>query len=183
MKKAETYKRLLAGLIDLLIWIAAMIGFSMINSPLSSWSALISYLLFGGLFFPLYMVGSSFLFRGMSLGKRIMSIQATDKSSHNRLTFSQAMKRDWFLVLVGIVYVVQQSWSIINRFDYFHAVINEDWAKIGGFMSGPSLGGITLSLVWWSPFIWLGLEVISTAANPDRESIQDRSSSSITIKK
>lgn len=183
MKKAETYKRLLAGLIDLLIWIAALIGFSMINSPLSSWPSLITYILFGGLFFPIYMVGSSYMFRGMTLGKRIMSIQAIDKSSNEKLTFKQAMIRDWLLVVVGILYVTLQSWSVINGFDYFNAIINEDWTKIGGFISGPTLGGIMSSLVWWSPPIWFGLEVISTAANPDKESVQDRSSSSLTVKK
>lgn len=129
------------------------------------------------------MVVSSYMFRGMSFGKRIMSIQAVDKSSNEKLTFKQAMKRDWLPLVVGILYVTQQSWSVFNGFDYFNAIINEDWSKIGGFISEPTLRGLTSSLVWWSPPIWFGFEVISTATNPNKESIQDRSSSSLTVNK
>ncbi len=110
-----------------------------------------------------------------------MSIRIIDKTTNQKLGVKQALKREWLLVGVGILYITQQSWTITVGFDHFNAIINENWREARGFMAPSTLGGFVSKIVWWTPFIWFGLEVISTVSNPERESIQDRSSSSLTI--
>jgi uncharacterized RDD family membrane protein YckC len=180
MGKAEISERLFAAIIDLILWgiviaimnvIVVVMSYTFQSLIWPQYVFFILNILTIGLFLPCYLIFCSASKHGMTIGKRFMSIRVVDKTTYDKITFTQALKRDWLLVAIGSIYVVQRIVFLIVAMNYDGR----------GLLATSSFGYWLATAIHSAPFLWFVLEVVSTAANPEKESVQDRSTSSLTV--
>ena len=172
-------KRLIAGIIDLVILYLVIFLINSLTSIFYNWITFISSIIVTGLFYPFYLILCNLKFK-KTIGKAIVNIKVINNGLETELNFRQLVKRDSIVLIVGLIYIFYQSYYLVVAWDFYAPMLNGHPELMPGFLVPSKFYQTLQTIVSWTPIAWLFLELISSLGNPNRLAIPDRLSNTIT---
>ena len=156
------WKRLLAGIIDGLVFIPIFIIEEIFSDINSKW-VFIGFEFFYAICWMLYVVVGHGKY-GQTVGKKAMKIKVFDLTEKNLISYKRAFFREsiWFLASIsGVIYMIISTQNV--------PVINED-AKEKYY---------TIAL--FTSLFWLVIELVTMLSNNKRRAVHDYIAGSVVI--